>query len=232
MNAELLSAEANARLGELYRPKLEAWRKLKETTKGLSIPMFLQATPEWFAAKPRIMFVGQETHGWCTECKLPPAEITVPYVMNFYHCEGMTKYRVTARSFFWRAIRKISSELGIQGFPQSVLSANLFPCDTNRRRSPEELLIKMREWRTLPDELRILSPEMVIFFVGPGYAWNLGRYFGTEVEPRLTRENLLQPYHSKDQPWKAWVTYHPASLNRFKRWDVIGQLTDLIRSAR
>ncbi len=59
---------ANSRLEKLYEPWLEPWRELRATNPDLSVPMFLEATPAYFASQPRIVYVGQETHDALIRC--------------------------------------------------------------------------------------------------------------------------------------------------------------------
>jgi hypothetical protein len=186
--------------------------------------MFLKATPAYFAAHPRLIFVGQETHGWWTNGPHDTAAVTVPAVMDFYQSSGMNEYRVRANSPFWRAIRKLASSFGVAGFPEAILTGNLFPCDSDKAQAPEILLETMRRWRILPEELRILDPEVVIFFAGPVYSYNLGCYFGDKVEPALSSKNPWISYRPQGEKWRGWVTYHPASLQRSKHGTVLDEI--------
>jgi hypothetical protein len=229
MNPAELTDEANARLEELYRPRMDAWREIRASHPELSIPMFLKATPAYFAGNPRIVFVGQETHGWWTDCKIADDQITAAEVMDFYQGVDMTNFRIHSPSPFWRAIRELGSLLGQTGYPAPVISANLFPCDVAKTRAPESLLETMRSWKLLPAELKILAPDVVIFLVGPIYAWNLSCYFGTPVEPKLSSKNLFQPYSPPEQAWKGWITYHPKRLRLSRNWAVIDVMAESIR---
>jgi hypothetical protein len=202
-----------------------------KTTPYLSIPMFLKTTPAYFAARPRLVFVGQETHGWMTDCEVTSDALRPREIMDFYQGEIMTRYRTHSRSPFSRAIRRISTEIGLEGFPGSVLTANLFPCDSKKTQAPALTLETMRGWKIVTEEIKILDPEFVVFFVGPNYASNLGCYFDAPVEPPLSSHNLLQAYRPKVGTWKGWVTYHPANLQRSKHSAVLDQLIAAIRAA-
>jgi hypothetical protein len=192
------SEGANTRLAELYRPHLESWRKLKQANDRISIPMFLKASPAYFAARPRLMFVGQETHGWMTDCKTGYEELSVEHITDFYQGAEITAFRQKSQSPYWRAIRKVAGEIGIQDFSHGLITSNLFPCDSNKGQAPELLLQTMREWRIVPQELEILEPEVVIFFIGPDYSYNLG--VATLVE-NCFRRSLLKVL-SKSMPRK------------------------------
>ena len=220
---------ANSRLEKLYEPWLAPWRELRATNKDLSVPMFLEATPAYFASQPRIVYVGQETHGWWTDCRVDGAKPTVREVMDFYQGVVMTNYRIKSSSPFLHAAQKIGSHLGQTNYPAQLMTANLFPCDVKKKQGPQALLETMRNWKVLPAELEILAPEVVVFFVGPRYSWNLENYFGTPFEPALSSKNLFAPYRPPTQPWKGWVTYHPAYLRRSRQWAVLDMLAESIR---
>ena len=224
MNPEEQSTRANTLLEQFYEPWLTPWRELRGANPNLSIPMFLKTTPAYFAAKPRIVFVGQETHGWWIECAVDPSALGAKEIMDFYQGEVMAKYRLHSSSPFWRAIRNISDSVGLPHFPDSVMSANLFPCDSDKTQAPAAMLETMRSWKILPEELKILGPEVVVFFAGPVYAYNLGYYFGTPVEPSLSSQNLMQTYRPETGGWKGWVTYHPASLQRSEHNAVLSEI--------
>jgi hypothetical protein len=176
--------------------------------------MFLKATPAYFAAKPRVIVVGQETHGWMTDCKIGYEKVSVQQIMDFYLGVEITTFRQQTRSPYWRAIRKVAGEIGIQDYCYGLMTANLFPCDSDKGQAPEVLLQTMREWGVLPKEVEILQPEIVIFFCGPVYSYNLGFYFGKELLPPLSSQSRLQPYKPENVSWTGWATYHPNNLLR------------------
>jgi hypothetical protein len=229
VNAQEQSNLANARLAERYRPHLESWRQLKKANPGISIPMFLKTTPAYFTAKPRLIVVGQETHGWFTTCKATHEDLTVKEVMDFYPGDEMTAFRQRSQSPYWRAIRKIAAGIGLDDFCHALMTSNLFPCDSDKGQAPKALLETMRDWRILPQELEILEPELVIFFAGPFYSYNLGCYFGTEVLPPLSPKNRLQAYTPQSGSWKGWVTYHPRSLQLSRASAVLDRLIGVIQ---
>lgn len=231
MNPEEQSTAANSQLENLYDAVLDPWRKLRASNRDLSIPMLLKTTPAYFAARPRVVFVGQETHGWWTDCSITSDILTARPVMDFYQGPVMTKHRVHSPSPFWHAVRKILRDVGLSNFPDSVLTTNLFPCDSEKTQAPEAALEAMRGWKLLPEELRILDPEFVVFFVGPHYADNIRAYLGKPVSPPISTENVLQAYVSETGSWKGWVTYHPRWLQQHGHHNVLDQISEGIRQA-
>jgi hypothetical protein len=90
--AKELAEEANSRLQEAYAKILPLWKTVFAKEAGLnrrlSIPCFLDVRPQYFAAATRIIFVGQETHGWWTEWNGGVASLTVPEITDFYRKES------------------------------------------------------------------------------------------------------------------------------------------------
>ena len=214
MNALEQSEVGNESLERLYGPILDVWKNLKSEGRDLSIPMFASSTPAYFAARPRIVFVGQETHGWWTNCGIESRLLTARDIMDFYQSPEINEFRARTRSPYWNAIKRIVDGINSNDFLRSILTLNLFLSDSNRGRAPDELLGFMRDWRALPQELKILGPQIVVFFAGPVYSYNLEYFFGKKLEPGLSKSNPIQEYSPEGVEWKGIVTYHPAYLRR------------------
>jgi hypothetical protein len=180
----------NQRLLELYANKLESWKALRaqQTATGhcLSIPLFLKVSPAYVSASPKIVFVGQETHGWWTDYPRDASAITTSEIMDFYEVAWVELYDKYKRSPYWRAMRRIAEALGANHPPRSFLFSNIFPCDLDKKQASPELIRIFRDWKILEGELTVLAPDFVVFFCGPYYAYNLVSYFGSPL-PELSK---------------------------------------------
>ena len=222
--------QANKELEVAYTEPLEKWKDLwkQEHDKGrsLSIPIFVKAQPSYFEAMPRIMFVGQETHGWWTEHEGDKASLTSHEIMAYYERTWewlVVKYH---SSPYWQAIRKITQTLNLVGRPHSFLFTNIFPCDVDQKQAPLELHDHFRDWQILSKELSILAPSHVIFFCGREYYGNLKAYFGSWPDQNVSGTTPVVNYQPEGMPWKGIVTYHPAYFRRSNQWEA---LDDIIR---
>jgi hypothetical protein len=199
--AKELPNEANTRLQEAYEKILPQWKTIfaKEAglSRRLSIPCFLDVQPQYFAAATRIVFVGQETHGWWTEWDGDAASLTAPEITDFYRKERPELLR-KFRSPYWQAVRKVAKHLAIREPESSIVFTNIFPCDVDKRQARPELLDAFRIWRLLPDELEILRPDHVIFFCGPTYAWNLQYFFKSPLSGKLSATTPVLSYVPAD----------------------------------
>jgi hypothetical protein len=219
---------ANARLGELYNPHLESWRRLRQSNPGLSIPMLLKTSPAYFAAKPRVLFVGQETHGWWDNCEIQAEDLAAGQIMDFY--AGLKKWlhENYRHSPYWNAVRHITAGLKINDPSDSYLVSNIFPCDVDKKQAPLALHDVFREWRVLPGEAQILEPDWIIFFCGPRYVGNLEAYFREWPSKPLTKADSLIEYNPSGQSWRGLVTYHPNALQRLKLMHVLDDILQKI----
>jgi hypothetical protein len=225
--AKELASEANARLQEAYEKILPQWKTIFAKEAGLngrlSIPCFLDVQPQYFAAATRIVFVGQETHGWWTEWDGDAASLTVPEITDFYRKERPELLR-KFRSPYWQAVRKVAKRLAITEPESSIVFTNIFPCDVDKRQARPELLDAFRLWRVLPDELEILRPDHVIFFSGPTYSWNLQCFFKSPLSGKLSAATPVLSYTPADVTWNGFVSYHPHYLRRAGLWRALDQI--------
>jgi hypothetical protein len=219
---------ANARLAELYRPHLESWRKLQQSNHGISIPMFLKSAPAYFAAKPRVLFVGQETHGWMTDCKVEVEEPSVQQIMDFYVGTKRWLHQNYRHSPYWNAVRHITAGLKINDPSDSYLVSNIFPCDVDKKQAPPELLQTFKQWGLLAGETEILEPEWIIFFCGPVYSESLGEYFREGLSRSVAKADPLIEFQPSGQSWRGLVTYHPNALQRLKLMHVLDDILQKI----
>jgi hypothetical protein len=225
--AKELANEANTRLQEAYERILPQWTTIfaKETglNRRLSIPCFLDVQPQYFAAATRIVFVGQETHGWWTEWTGGAPSLTVPKITNFYR-EVRPQLLGKFRSPYWQAVRKVTRGLAIAEPELSTVFTNIFPCDVDKRQAGPELLDAFRQWRVLPDELEILRPDHVIFFCGPTYSWNLKCFFELPLSGKLSVATPVLSYIPADVTWNGFVSFHPNYLRRAGLWWALDQI--------
>ena len=224
--------QINLSLEEFYAKRIEEWRLLARESKrdghSLSIPCFLKAQVEYVESPLKIMFVGQETHGWLTPLNQKIDSLRVQEVMDEYPLERDNLY-AAYNSPYWTAIRQIVVRIGLANAPRSFLTSNVFPCDLDRHQAPIGLHSTFREWGVLKQEVAILRPDWIIFFCGPHYCGNLETYFGEGVLTPLTPENSLIRYEPRGQSWKGLVTYHPNALRWQKKGgEVIPRLANSI----
>ena len=79
----------------------------------------------------------------------------------------------------------------------------------------------------LEAEVRILKPDVAVFFTGPEYDARLQttfpdvRFVRRDDEVTQLRSNLL--------PEKSFKTYHPTYLRRAKKWNALDRIVQYAR---
>jgi len=229
-DAKALANEANARLQEAYEEVLPQWKILYAEevrfNRRLSVPCFLDVQPQYFSATARIVFVGQQTHGWWTEWDGCAESLTVTRISDFYR-ETRPKLLRNYRSPYWQAIRQVAIRLPIAEPESSIVFTNIFPCDVDKKQAPLHLHETFRLWRVLPRELEVLRPDHVIFFIGRGYLSNLPYFFKSPVLGKLSTTTPILSYTPEGASWNGIVSFHPNYLRRAGLWSALDKIVHL-----
>ena len=122
-------------------------------------PFLISSSEAYEGSKLKIAFVGQETRGWaCT------------YNIND-QIEKYQKFNYGEEYYsspFWNVIRK--TEKSFQCKPYSSAWLNINRYDQSGRRPNRENLKKLATLDfLLLEEIKILNPDILIFFTGPTY---------------------------------------------------------------
>ncbi|MDE2188025.1 MAG: hypothetical protein KGJ76_14990, partial [Betaproteobacteria bacterium] len=210
----------------------------------LSAPLLLKIPDKWYASKKRVLVVGQETLGW--EFKKNDDEYCYyawPYddISNFSQfkmidnsiqalVEGYQKFEFAKyqpknhRSPFWRAYRQIRTYTGedSDGFNTSVLWTNLFRMSIDggsvyKNGNPQEIESMVTlSGSVLRNEIQILNPSAIIFFIGPNYDEYLQSMLpGSDLITVKNHDSrALAKIKAAELPQESFRTYHPAYLQR------------------
>ncbi|HAO22140.1 MAG: hypothetical protein BWK80_40300 [Desulfobacteraceae bacterium IS3] len=196
----------NDRLFELYQAHKLAIREVKtQFTAEMEGPFLIAPSDAYWSSAVKVAFVGQETHGWSS------VEDNRDQMQEYVDFNLGEKYYASP---FWSVIRRLERSLTGSQFSSAWLNLNRFdqeggaPSDENNRVLSELDFI-------LIEELRIISPDVVIFFTGPRYD---NRLF--QLLPCVTQavdgfsERQLCLLNSDVLPAKLFRTYHPNYLRR------------------
>jgi len=183
------------------------------------------------------MIVGQETNGWdylADEGAVPVTAIRTFH--DFSACDTGVESMMRAyerflyesepwkrNSAFWRAFRLLSAVLGEQA--PSILWTNIFKFDVegsvirNCSRLEREVIMAAQK-DVLKLEIRLLSPDVIVFFSGPTYDGALQVAFSDLTfhqfdSQTATRE--LAVVRSESLTPLCLRSFHPSYLQRSKR---------------
>lgn len=173
----------------------------------------------------RVAIVGQETAGWtCAD--------SAEAQRDLYPEDGVVHAK--QHTPFWRAGREIADTLnGSDGTP--FLWANLVAADVDKKRASPAVRDALHEAAPglLRAALAAARPHVVLFLTGPSehYAYETEQQFpGIEYVPvdGYDPRALVQLRHP-DLPAASFRSYHPAYLQRSRRWGVVAVIADEAR---
>lgn len=170
MNNEVLKSEYVRILDSLDPSYFDGDHAASKLTQGLSGLFLASVRPEYVNAKNKIMVVGRETRGWRVLKDIPFRGVAD------YVAEAVSRHR----EFFDRELGKKSASRGrsFHNFMRSVAQrsggdglvyANLFCFSWNKStpaRSPFFEEIKSVSEKLLKAQIRLLSPDLIIFACG------------------------------------------------------------------
>lgn len=190
-------------LNDVYEKHWGVISELRTRTPGLSSPILIKIPVSYSEQKLKLMIIGQQTQGW--------GDGDIEELLACYeHFNFGENYYASP---FWNVTRKIENALEIDNY--AIAWSNLNRCDVNDERPPYDTEIALREFSTLlSEEVRILSPDIVIFFSGPyfdGHIENI--FYGScfESVKGFTKREVSRIEH-ESLPLHTYRTYHPKYL--------------------
>lgn len=205
----------------------------------LSMPLFIDPHERYFQAATKLMIVGQEANRWVEELPDGDTEKAVRRILSAYVSFDLG--RTYRRSPFWQASWRLAQLVNPdEPDPFCFVWSNLVKTDRIKGQNRKGENIGTRpfqpdeEWISqfslLQEEVRILKPDAIVFFVGPYYCDRLIKsYSGISFKP-LTAGNPLQQVSHDALPARSFLTYHPNYLWRSKRRFVIDAIASHIKS--
>ena len=210
----------SAELAQLYARHWRPLASLLRRHRDLSNPVLLDLPPRFAQQAVRILVVGQESgpgrwfHDF--DARAASGRLAVRTLMRRY--AEFAIGTVSGSAHFWRAIRRIESQFGIEA--GQVAWTNLNKCDLDGRR-PGALENQLhRVFPVLQEELRIIRPEAVIFLTGPRYDALLQRELTADLEvvgPDWPLSVFARVRSPGVLPISSFRTYHPNYLLRFRK---------------
>lgn len=245
--SEISAQNMNEELRQLYERNVGSLLLLINKDKKLSDPLLLSVDERYLSARTKIMIVGQETHKWewhkNDEEKDPGYPITMP--LSEYVSILMARYqrkhwgKVFKASSFWKAADQIYENLNdYPGRPDiGYLWNNIDKVDCNG--GPLSEMTRKNVWDcffVLKEELKIIKPDIVIFFIGQRYDALL-KEKGCKVIPLPEKMQIDFEWLAKIEwdgvlPYNSYILAHPNRLRRAKKIEYIDTVVDLIKQAK
>jgi len=238
-----------AELSSLYQVYQRASAKLpKSLRRRASAPLLIAPHSKWSRCPTKLLIVGQETNGWGADPvskgsvrletldAFTSSSSGVASMVSAYKAFAFARTYRHRNSAFWRAFRYL--EIEAAEAPCSAMWTNLFKVDVSGSvvkncQIKHRRLLRAAQAGLLAEEIRLLKPQIVIFFTGPNYDDELIDAFPdatlTPLSPgRDIREAAL--VHSKALPVCSIRTYHPTYLQRSRRWGLLEEVATAMRA--
>lgn len=183
---------------------------------GPANPLLIAPPKDYASSTLKVMYFGKETNGWEGAFKDSKG---VQHLLGVYDAfvnnGGAAKYRGP----FWNAIRRFNTVLSKLVPSLSFTYNNIIKVgkDWSKGTPPESVLRWQENWfQVIREEVRILSPDVIIFFTGPDYDRFIEKAFGPvgleKIGNRIVRQ--LARLTSTGLPNATFRTYHPNFLYR------------------
>jgi hypothetical protein len=231
-------ATINQQLQAVYEPYL-AHLYNQEWPADVSAPLLMHVFEEYAQMQTKVLFVGQETHGWDYMTKQPTVEKLQDMYTNFdlgKHADyGDGKKPRYLRSPFWNFCRscfhRLNTDENITRKTNGFLWTNISKFDS-KSTTPQADLQQRNSYgfELLKQELAILQPDVVVFLTGTKYDPWLDGLFQLKREPIL-EGGLLNALHDSTQflPLLSFQTKHPRTLSMQKTYYTV--LDTLVEAA-
>jgi len=215
----------NDQLRDLYQSKWKELSKAIEKHKDEATnPLLISLKDEtaYVNSKQKIMIIGQETNDW--ECYFNSKKENFNHLLSEYE-----KFYWDGRCYryggaFWNTIKNLKEEINkkenissnsIQYIWNNILKIG----KKGEKRTPSKDIIDItfKYFDVIKDEIKILQPNVVIFFTGPDYDQYLRQTFEDLKFEALGNHNKRHISTIKSQylpPNKTVRLYHPGYLLR------------------
>ena len=207
---------------------------IKCLTKDRATNPFLLTIPDNYEEfQNRVMIFGQETNGWCRECGNKTVysnslKKSIEIYKRFYLNGGINKYR----GAFWNEFKRVRDEV-TKSKSVFFIWNNINKIGRVGKGNVAEIdKLQFSHFNVIKEEIRILKPEIFIFFTGPNYDHFIRKNIG-DFKQKMINDSLYEVEFSGEfSNIKAFKTLHPNGLYlKGKNRIVIPNLINEIKKA-
>lgn len=234
-------ANINEQLQALYESKKEGLGAIeddiaKALEKGemknddYSFPLLMYCwEKEYLASKQKLLFVGQETNKWWADAESFWADNMIAATTGYYKEFALGKNHPGP---FWQAVNIINQAIN-PDMSLNFLWTNI--CKFGRANGsgrPHKIVRDLENefFNVFADEVKIVSPDAVIFFTGPNYDADILDKLGETKFEKCTDADVraFARVVNEKLPEKSFRTYHPRYLRESKNEHLLDELVKLI----
>jgi hypothetical protein len=199
-------------LKNLYSNNHTDFKKIRETfSEDLPGPFLMSPNSLYEKQKNKLLIIGQQTKGWTYD-------LDVDKQMSTYELFNVGENYYA--SPFWNITRKLERSIGNEALSCAWTNINKFDLDEDRPYGEIETAISKLD-SILADEIKIIQPDICMFFTGPDFDSRLRNIFPNLKMIEIIGWNSRQFCQLKhmDLPLHSFRSYHPRSLRIQKMED-------------
>lgn len=235
-----ITMSPNQKLQKLYESK---WPNLidaltDQKTHNFANPFLIQFDEKKLSeADLRVAVYGQETKGWGIggSSVLNRSVVDILKVYNNFFINEKY-YAGYGRSSFWKAFRKINSELKKHTSKKIYLHwNNISKIGKDNKKTgidPATRKIELEHFKVVSEEMSLLDPHIVIFLTGPNRDKDILEHFPdakfSEIESGFSKRKAAQ-VTSENLPKHSYRIYHPSYFRGHHR--ALAKVLAILKSA-
>lgn len=187
-------------------------------TVEISNPLLISFPRRFKGQNTKLLIIGQETNGWYDNASVYDGIDSITGLIDIYldeFCLGTGD-----SSQFWNAVRKLENLLEIENY--QIMWTNLNKVDVAKTSPPDTVRDEiLKIFPVVPEEVRIINPDVVVSFTGPDYDSLLEKIFPGILFEEISGFNIrhLAKIRHKSLPDNSFRSYHPHYLYRSKTAD-------------
>jgi len=218
----------NTALLQFYNSISPKITEILSKDQALSHPHYLYVPDGYLKSTPKVMIVGQQPYEWGR--KKGEGRILLPdgieTLQKEYEDFGLGE-DYTA-SPFWQAVEELNQAVKPEGNRKDkILWNNLIKIDRLNKRPAHQIEVDLGKLNILQEEVKILNPDVIVFFVGPAFYEALPEWTGFHNLGTITLTNPVRENEVDGR--KLFFTYHPNYLRRKGKWDVVKGIAAVLR---
>jgi hypothetical protein len=224
--------DINQKLIRLYTENEKKIKVISDHFEGnLDGPHLMHCWVEEFNnASIKILFIGQEPNKWVGE-----AQNGLDASIDRYREFSMAR-ESKDNTTFWQAIKQFNKIFNPSCGDNCFLWSNVckYSDYDGKQISIEEHKYIIGELNILEEEIKIVEPDIIIFFSGPDYDERIQIQFDNKVCFESVVNEIpireLAKLHHHSFPAHTYRTYHPNFLQRGRRWNFLNIIEADIKS--
>lgn len=206
----------NDKLTTLYHRATKTFLSTSSLPAAYAGPFLISPPEGYLELRTKWMYIGQETKGNWSSLRY---QDDVSKLMNLYADFNLAKTYPGRRSPFWTFGHSLDIRLNPSGPEHSFIWDNLarvgYSDPKKRGRVPEKQLEFWSEYKILSKEIRVLSPDLVLFVTGRYDDLIEKEFPGIELDPLLPEHPICRLHHPA-LPTLSFRSYHPKFLQMKK----------------